>query len=373
MTGNLKVKNGFVHVPGLKNPLEGIDLTADFKGESFAVQLNGLACGGSRLTRGSLTLNNLEKPVFTANVDMARFNPSDFTTGTGTKFQIPQITRDGILGRSSGELTFRSNEVALRNVTVKNVFMRTLLANGMINIPTATMRLFEGEAAMNASLDLTGVSPKLSIGGALSRLQSDLILAAFGNTSKDLTGTAFINGNLTSEGRTLKELISHLSGAVSMYNRSGVIRRWNLLSKIFGALNLYDLLRGKVDFGRNGLPFTKLGAEFTGNKGVFHTGNFLLDSSSVVLTGQGDLNLNDKQVQGSVQVSPLIVIDRTLSQIPLLRDIVKEPNQGFLYVTYSVRGPVTDPAVTPDVVSTVGGKAIEILRNILVFPREVFQ
>ena len=108
-------------------------------------------------------------------------------------------------------------------------------------------------------------------------------------------------------------------------------------------------------------------------KGVFHTGNFLLDSSSMVLTGQGDLNLNDKEVQGTVQVSPLIVIDRTLSRIPLLRDIIKEPNQGFLYVSYSVRGPIVDPSVTPDVVSTIGGKTIEILRNILVFPREVFQ
>ena len=248
MTGNLKVSNGFVRVPGMPNPFKGIDLTADFKGESFTVQLNGLTCGGSRLTRGTLTLNNLERPVISANIDMTRFNPSDFIAGAAQNFEIPKLSRDGIFSRSSGELTFRSNEFVLRNVTAKNVFVRTLLASGIINIPSITMALFEGEAAMSASLDLTGASPKVSISGAMSRLQSDLILTAFGNTAKDLTGTAFVNGNLTSEGKTIKELVSHLSGAVSMYNRNGVIRRWNLLSKIFGALNLYDLLARQSGF-----------------------------------------------------------------------------------------------------------------------------
>lgn len=373
MNGNLRVNNGFIRVPGIPNPFRGVNLVADFRGDSATVQLNGLTSGGSRLNKGTLTLDNLEKPSISANFDMARFNPTDFFAAGGEKFRLPKLTQDGIFFRSSGEMIFRSNEFVLRNVTAKNVLVRTSLTNGMISIPSITMGLFEGEATMNGSLDLTGVSPKLSISGAMSRLQSDLVLAALGSTSKDLTGTASVNGNLASEGKTLKELISHLSGSVSMYNRNGVIKRWNILSKIFGALNVYDLLRGKVDFGLSGLPFSKLGAEFTGSKGVFHTDNFLLDSSSMILTGQGDLNLNDRQVQGSVQVSPLIVIDRTLSQIPLLRDIIKEPNQGFLYVTYSVRGPVTDPVVTPDVVSTIGGKAIEILRNILVFPREVFQ
>lgn len=373
MTGTIKVNNGFVRVPGLSNPLKDIDLAADFKGDSFAVQLNGLTCGASRLTRGTLTLNNPERPSISASIDMARFNPADFNPGNGAKFRILESNRDNIFSRSSGELILRSNETVLRNVTIRNVSARILFSNGMINIPSATMGLFGGEAAVSASLDPTGTSPKLSISGSISRLQSDLVLAALGSTAKDLTGTAFVNGNLTSEGRTTEELVSHLSGSISIYNRDGVIRKWNLLSKIFGALNFYDLLRGKVDFGRNGLPFNKLGAEFTGSKGVFHTDNFLLDSSSMVLTGQGDLNLNDRQVQGSVQVSPLIVIDRTLSKIPLLRDIVKEPNQGFLYVTYSIRGPIADPTVTPDVVGTIGGKAVEILRNILVFPREVFQ
>ena len=160
---------------------------------------------------------------------------------------------------------------------------------------------------------------------------------------------------------------------MTIYNSDGVIRKWNLLAKIFGALNLYDLLRGKVDFGQNGLGYTKFGATFTGSKGVFHTSNFLLDSPSMVLTGNGQLDLNKNEIDGIVNVSPLIVLDRTLDQIPIVRTILKEPGQGFLYLSYYIKGPLDDPEISSNVISTIGSKTLETLKNILTLPIGVFE
>ena len=164
-----------------------------------------------------------------------------------------------------------------------------------------------------------------------------------------------------------------MSGEVTIYDSDGVIRKWNLLAKIFGALNVYDLLRGKVDFGQNGLVYYKLGATFTGSKGVFHTSNFLLDSASMVLTGNGQFDLNKRQMDGTVNVSPLIVLDRTLDQIPIVRSILKEPGQGFLYLSYSIKGPFDDPDIAPNIISTIGSKTLETLKNILTLPLGVFE
>ena len=84
MVGNVKIKNGFLHVPGLTKPFRHVDLSADFKGTSFDVEMNGLTCGQSVLRKGVLKVNGLETPRFSLSIDMERFNLVDFT-GAGKK------------------------------------------------------------------------------------------------------------------------------------------------------------------------------------------------------------------------------------------------------------------------------------------------
>ena len=93
----------------------------------------------------------------------------------------------------------------------------------------------------------------------------------------------------------------------------------------------------------------------------------------MVLTGNGQLDLNKKEMDGVIHVSPLIVLDRTLDQIPIVRNILKEPGQGFLYLSYNIRGPLDDPDIAPSIISTIGSKTIETLKNILTLPIGVFE
>ena len=373
MVGNVKIRDGFLRLPGLTKSFGHVDLFADFKGTSFDVQMDRLVCGQSVLKKGMLKVNGLETPRFSLSIDMERFNLNDFT-GDGKKpFKIPLIPQQSVLGRASGEMSLKAKEVTLGNISGKNLDINGVMNDRKIIVSELKMALFDGEADIQGTIDLSGTSPNLNTSGKVGKIKSDLALKAFGSTTKDITGTGFINGSLKSEGNTVTNLISNMDGEVTLYNKDGVIRKWNLLSKIFGALNLYDLLRGKVDFDHDGLGYSKLGATFTVNKGIFHTKNFLLDSSSMVLTGNGQLDLNKNEIDGIVNVSPLIVLDRTISQIPVIRTILKEPGQGFLYLSYSIKGPLDDPAITPNVISTIGGKTIEILRNILTLPKGVFE
>jgi hypothetical protein len=373
MVGTVKIKDGFLRLPGLSNPFRHMDLFADFKGTSFDVQMNALTCGQSVLKKGLLKVNGLEAPRFSLSIDMERFKLTDFA-GDGKKpFGIRLIPQESILGRASGEMSLKAKEVTLGNITGKNLEINSIIIDRKITVPELKLGLFDGEAALEGTIDLSGKSPNLYVNGKIGKMKSDLALKAFGSKTQDITGTAFINGNLRSEGNTATDLVGNMGGEVTIYNSNGVIRKWNLLSKIFGALNLYDLLRGKVDFGQNGLGYTKLGATFTGNKGIFNTSNFLLDSSSMVLTGNGQLDLNKNEIDGIVNVSPLIVLDRTLDQIPIVRSILKEPGQGFLYLSYSVKGPLDDPEISSNVISTIGSKTIETLKNILTLPKGVFE
>jgi uncharacterized protein YhdP len=89
-----------------------------------------------------------------------------------------------------------------------------------------------------------------------------------------------------------------MSGNVTLYSQDGIIKKWNFLSKALSLLNLYDLVRGKVDLSADGLAYTRMGAKFAAKEGVFKTDNFLIDSPAMLITGSGDIDLRNNEIEG---------------------------------------------------------------------------
>lgn len=374
ITGRIHVNDGFLHLPFLPEPFQSVNLTADFKGSFYSIQAGRMVSRSGRtvLKVGTLDVEGLEKPNFSLMLDLERFDTNDFMVADGKIFNIPVIPRDSLFARVNGDVFLKAGEVTIGKITGKNLEIKGVTADRKISVSSLNMGIFGGRADIRGIIDLSD-EPYLFTDFRMSRLHSDVIMQSFGGTGKEMTGLFTVSGSLKSEGSTSRDLVENMDGNLNVYSRNGIIKKWKFLSKLFGALNIYDLLRGKVDFTQDGLKYSKLGAVFTVDKGVFHTEKFLLDSPSMVLNGKGDLNLVTNQVNGSIHVSPLIAVDRTIDKVPILRSIVKKRDQGFLYLTYIVRGPSNDPELNASVTSTVGNKAVEILRNILVFPKEVFE
>jgi len=200
-----------------------------------------------------------------------------------------------------------------------------------------------------------------------------VFLKAMGAETSAINGEGAIVANLSAQGESSADLVSTLHGQLSVYTQNGVIRKWNLLSKLFGLLNFYDLFKGKVPLTESGLSYTKMGAMFQVADGVFTTNNFVLDSPSMLITGTGDINASGREIRGTVTVSPLVTIDRTIDKIPIIRNILKERGKGFLYGSYNVKGPIDDPDIALNFVNTIGGRTVDILRNILVLPVGIFE
>jgi uncharacterized protein YhdP len=168
-------------------------------------------------------------------------------------------------------------------------------------------------------------------------------------------------------------MLGSLQGNVSMYIRNGTIRKWNLLAKVFSLLNLYDLFRGKVQFTEAGLQYTKMGASFRVKDGTFATNNFLIDSPSMLITGKGIINSIKQEVDGTINVSPLVTLDKTIKKIPILRSILRDKSKGFVYASYNVNGNIEDPDISLNYVETIGGRTVDIMKNILTLPGELFE
>ncbi len=370
MVGHVRVRNGFLRVPGLKRPLRNIDLVSDFKGGDFDIVLNSFACGKTVVRKGRFRVKGREAPQFSLSVDIDHFNPGDFREEYEGK--IPVIRKDSITARMNGDISVRAKTVETPNIKAEDLEISGVLSDRKLSIARLRANTFGGQIDVHGIADLSGDKPHIYVNGRLSRIKSGLFLQSFGAKNEEIDGNAFIYGNISGTGDTLKSLISKADGNVTLYSRDGVIKRWNLLAKTFGVLNIYDLLKGKVDFAKEGLAYKKMGANFIVTDGVFQTDNFLIDSPSMVVTGKGKLNFNSNEINGSLQIAPLVTLDRTIDKIPVLRNILKRKGGGFLYMACNVSGPIDDPEVKVSFTNTIGSKTLEILRNMLFLPVEVF-
>ncbi len=116
-----------------------------------------------------------------------------------------------------------------------------------------------------------------------------------------------------------------------------------------------------------------MGATFSVTDGILETKDFLIDSTSMLVTGDGSIDLKKKEINGNMAISPLVTLDTFIDKIPIVRNILRTKDRGFLYAACTVTGPFDDPDISISFINSVGGKTLEILRNILVLPKEIFE
>ncbi|OPY75977.1 MAG: putative assembly protein [Syntrophorhabdus sp. PtaU1.Bin153] len=369
--GFVTMENGSIQVPWIRKPLKKADLVADFKGDVYDIRVKNLSWGQSALRSGRLHIEGAESPRFLLSLDMDRLDFADFQGKAGSK--IRTIPPDGFMARTTGDVTLRVREISFSRLTGTDLRIRGTMGGRKLTISHLGMNAFGGYAGIQGDIDLSGPVPAVSMKGKVSQITGGHFLRAMGAESSVIDGEGVMVADLSARGENSLELTNTLHGQLSVYTHDGVIRKWNLLSKLFGILNVYDLFRGKVPLTESGLSYNKMGATFKVANGVFSTNNFVLDSPSMLITGAGDVNAAKREIQGTINVSPLVAIDRVIDKIPIVRSILRERHKGFLYGSYSVKGPIDDPYISLNFVNTIGGRTIDILRNILVLPAGIFE
>jgi hypothetical protein len=371
MKGYVKVNNGFLRLPWLKKPLREINLISDFNGEIFDIDINRLTCGKSILNRCTFHSAGLASPRFSLYVDMDAFDYDDFQTPDD--FKISVIDKNSLMAKTSGEMSLLAKKIRFGDFNGENLNVKGLFSDSRLNISELKMNAFDGNIHTLGYIDFSGKIPHIYADSKLQRIRGGLFLKVFGEKTYMTEGRTSIYGNVDSNGSTMKELIGDMSGNVAIYSRDGLIMKWNLLSKVFGLLNVQDVLRGKVNLSKEGLQYKRMGATFTAKNGIFFTKDFLIDSPSMVITGVGSLDIKKDEIDANITVSPFVALDRTIDKIPILRNILKDKRDGFLHVAYKMKGPMNDPDISFDFANSIGGRAIEVLKNILVLPKEILE
>jgi hypothetical protein len=371
MRGFVRVNNGFVKLPWFDKPYKEINLNAEFKGDTSEVQIKKLVIGQTTLNNGTFSISGLEAPNFSLSLTMDNINFSDFQGESD--FSMRSINQDSLMAKVTGNFALQARNITLPNMSGTQLRITGTFRDRKLTVDQLTANILGGYTNVSGSADLSNNIPAMSLQGKLLSITGGHFLRAFGAKTSLIDGEGAMTGNFLFKGEKKTDFMESLQGNISIYSRNGTIRKWNLLSKIFGLLNLYDLFRGKVHFKEEGLTYTKMGAAFTAKDGIFTTNNFLIDSPSMLITGNGSINAKNGEIIGDITVSPLVTLDKTIDNIPIIRNLLREKDKGFFYASYSVKGNIEDPDISTNYVSTVGGRTVDILKNILILPVELFE
>ena len=371
MEGYIKVNNGAMRLPWLKETIREIDLVSDFQGKTFDIRVNKLTCGRTVLKQASLFSENIVQPHFLFNIDLDALDLASFQRKGD--FKINVIDRSSLIAKMKGDINLLAKKIYFSNFTGDNFEAEGSFGDSRLNISQFKMDVFGGRANLYSSIDLSGDVPHVFVSNRLEKIQNRLFLKIFDERIYVKEGISSIYSNTDLYGSTVKELFGNMDGDVRIYSRDGLITKWNFLSNLLGLLNIQDVLRGKADLLKKGLPYKKMGATFTGKNGIFFTKDFIIDSPSMLIAGEGSINIKNSYIDANVTVSPLVAVDRIIGKIPVIRNILRSNREGFLYMGYTVKGPINDPDVRFNYKKSVGGKTINTLRNVLELPKEIFE
>jgi hypothetical protein len=185
-----------------------------------------------------------------------------------------------------------------------------------------------------------------------------------------MAGSFNLSGELLAKARP-SAFPKSLTGDLTFNSNDGRIYRFGMLAKIFALLNVTEIYRGEVpDLKGKGFAYNSMIAN-----GVFEDGKLIIsdtsiDSPSMGIAIEGDIDLTENKVDLIVLVAPFKTVDRIVKIIPLVGNIL---GGNLISIPFRAVGDLGDPDVIPLSPTAVGSGLLGILERTLKLPITIIQ
>lgn len=181
--------------------------------------------------------------------------------------------------------------------------------------------------------------------------------------NEPISGHADMNTDVW--GDTDGDFFATLAGNMSVKVYDGNLHRFTLLSRLLGFIDLRSWITANVPDPRiAGVQFRTLTADFKGDQGVFYTDNLKLDGPVMDIVASGNVNLDQSTLDMKIGMIPFNTVNWLLSSVPVVGENVAGGTKSIIAAYFNVRGPISDPSVTPAPITSVA----ELLKKTLGLP-----
>jgi len=161
-----------------------------------------------------------------------------------------------------------------------------------------------------------------------------------------------------------------LAGEIDVTIRDGTLNKFTLLSRMLSLLDIKNYLTARFPDPRvSGVPFKLIVCDLKGNHGLFYTDNFALHGPVMEIAASGSVKLGDGTLDMQIGMFPFDTVDWVLNSIPVIGPRVGAGTGKLVAGYFDVRGPVSDPRITPKPITSVG----EFIKKTLGMPINIIR
>jgi hypothetical protein len=184
-----------------------------------------------------------------------------------------------------------------------------------------------------------------------------------------IIGPFSVNGHLQGRPKAWRQ------GSMALTSSEGLIRRMNLLSKIFTTVNFTDYFTWQdlPDIEEEGLYYNELAINGHVAENHLVLDRTIVKGKGVNLSGRGTINLTDLDSDLTFFIAPFKIIDSLLTNIPLIGKALGGPKGSLLTFPVTVTGNIRTPEVTAMAPEAVGGAFLEMFKDTLTLPFRILQ
>ncbi|MFH0814117.1 MAG: AsmA-like C-terminal domain-containing protein, partial [Pseudomonadota bacterium] len=403
--GQAQLPDISLYFPAFPQPFTHISGTMGFSSEGLSFSEVHFQTGVSELTfTGSW--NNLRQPKITGNIEGRLVDLLDFYKPRKPEKEKPppNYTLENIAVRISNSrykdlgfdnlettINFHDGILYLPSLKIKSGKYRDFdfvnldtgegnenttitYQNGTTTIPFLKLESQEGFwIGKNITVILKPEQENtFSLTNEIQNIPIENVLEAFTPNMRKLTGTLNLAGHLSGEGENVSERMATLDGEITLTIKKGILKKFNLLSKLFSLLNVSRIFR--QDYSKlltQGLYYDTIQGSFQIENGIARTDTLYLDSSSMEMHAVGDINLGNKTLDLEVAVQPLETVDKIVGKIPLLGTILMGDEGAVVISYYRVTGTFDKPEINSVVFQSLGRKGQGIFRRIFKLPETI--
>lgn len=371
---------GSIHVDGatFKLPIFAAsftDTSGDFElvGDHIFLKnaVGGFGSGAFSLS-GGVELSSL--PFFTLNVEASGLALYDLF-GAPDDAPLPDPEPDASDDDSPNyfdgawDIALHSTDGTIGFLTYDNLDARVTYKEDRFYVTPLTFEAHGG--FWDAPLTVTLLDEGVGFDGkaTIRDLALERYLAEAAASPQLITGRTNFSGAYTAEGARFADILRSVDGAFTLHADAGVIKRFNMLSKIFSLLNLSQYFKLKTpDLSVDGMPFDSVTGDFHIRRGVARTANLHVESEAIRLNGKGGYDLATGEVAMTIGAAPFVTVDRIVSAIPVAGYVLTGDEKNFLGSAFEVTGALNNPQVAAIPIESLARGALGILTRLVRLP-----
>jgi uncharacterized protein involved in outer membrane biogenesis len=202
------------------------------------------------------------------------------------------------LRRVDADLRYGASRLTIGRVMLADVAAKGTLEQGVLTVAPVTAGILAGKLQAHAQLDAKTDDPK-------ARIDIDIAGLQLGDIGKDpsappATGLLRIQVSVSGTGRSLHQIAASANGTVAAAVRQGTVR--DSLAEMTG----FDLRGLGLMVAKSGkeIALRCAMADFEAREGTLSAKRFVADTESVLITGTGQIRLDDEALDLAISGHP---------------------------------------------------------------------